>query len=153
MEMIADSHARHVIDDIVTRLKKEYRPEKIILFGSYAYGQPTRDSDIDLFIIKDTAESPFQRRITVRRICYAPDHRIPFQPLVVTPSEWSERLEVGDPFFREIQSRGEILYAKRERVTCSKRLVRESRARYETRGRAARDQRRRRRRVSSPTSR
>jgi len=110
--MIEDSHARHVIDDIVTRLKREYRPEKIILFGSYAYGKPTRDSDIDLFIIKDTPESPFQRRITVRRICHAPDHHIPFQPLVATPSEWTERLKMGDPFFLEIQSKGEMLYAK-----------------------------------------
>ena len=117
--MIADSHARRVIDDMVARLKKEYQPEKIILFGSYAYGQPARDSDIDLFIIKDTTESPFQRRITVRRICHAPDHHIPFQPLVLTPSEWAERLGMGDPFFLEIQRKGETLYAKRGRVTTS----------------------------------
>ena len=103
--MIANSHARRVIDDIVARLKKEYRPEKIILFGSYAYGKPTRDSDIDLFIIKDTSEPPFQRRITVRRICHAPDHHIPFQPLAVTPSEWVERLRIGDPFFGRSKTR------------------------------------------------
>ncbi|MDE3089698.1 MAG: nucleotidyltransferase domain-containing protein [Chloroflexota bacterium] len=152
--MIADPHARRVIDDIVTRLKKEYRPEKIILFGSYAYGKPTRDSDIDLFVIKDTVESPFERRITVRRICHMPKHHIPFQPLVVTPSEWAERLEMGDPFFREIQSKGETLYAaRREGITTSKRLVRQSRAGYEARGRPARNQRRRRSRVSSAASR
>ena len=110
--MIADSHAHFVIDDIVAQLKKEYRPEKIILFGSYAYGEPTRDSDIDMFIIKDTDESPFQRRIPVRRICHAPDHHIPFQPLVVTPSEWSERLEMGDPFFKEIQQKGKVLFSQ-----------------------------------------
>ncbi len=151
--MNADSHARRVIDDIVARLKKEYRPERIILFGSYAYGKPTRDSDIDLFIIKKTSESPFERRITVREICHAPDHHIPFQPLVVTPSEWSAHLKMGDPFFGEIQAKGEILYAKPKRITPSKRLVRESRARYETRRRASRDQRRRRRGISSSASR
>lgn len=109
--MIADSHARRVILDIVERLKKEYQPEKIILFGSYAYGQPTRDSDIDLFIIKDTAEPPFYRGITVRRICHDPHRHVPFEPLVVTPSEWAERLEMGDPFFEEIRDKGQVLYA------------------------------------------
>ncbi len=109
--MIADSRGRAVILNIVDRLKKHYQPDKIILFGSYAYGHPTRDSDIDLLIIKRTSESPFHRRITVRRISHDPSHRIPFQPLVVTPDEWAGRLALGDPFFQEIRDRGELLYA------------------------------------------
>jgi predicted nucleotidyltransferase len=44
--MIADERARKIISDIVEKLIKGYQPDKIILFGSYAYGEPTEDSDV-----------------------------------------------------------------------------------------------------------
>ena len=44
---------RKVIDEIVRKLKTKYRPERVILFGSFANGKPTKDSDIDLLIIKE----------------------------------------------------------------------------------------------------
>jgi hypothetical protein len=45
-----------IISEIVEKIKKEYNPPKIILFGSYAYGTPTKGSDIYLFIVKDADE-------------------------------------------------------------------------------------------------
>ena len=45
-------NAKKVISSIVERLKEKYKPEKIILYGSFAYGKPNRDSDIDILIIK-----------------------------------------------------------------------------------------------------
>lgn len=101
---------REELEVIVQRIVARYQPQKIILFGSYAYGTPDRDSDIDLLIVKETSEIPFMRRVTVRRICHNPHRHVPFQPLVVTPQEWQQRLELRDPFFEEIDRKGEVLY-------------------------------------------
>ena len=50
----------HVIPDILEKIVAGYAPQKVILFGSYAYGEPDEDSDIDLLIIKDTNEPPIR---------------------------------------------------------------------------------------------
>ena len=102
---------KDIIPELVEKIKKDYKPQKIILFGSYAYGKPTRDSDIDLLIIKDTKERPIDRRVRVRRIV---DIRKPisFSPLVVTPKELKFRLNAGDQFFKEIVDKGRELYAR-----------------------------------------
>ena len=109
--MTTDTKVRDIILRIVDKIKKDYGPDKIILFGSYAYGVPGRDSDIDLLIIKDTDDRPIDRRVAVARIVSDPKRFIPFQPIVLTPAEVQERLEVGDQFVREILEKGEVLYA------------------------------------------
>lgn len=105
--------ASQEIRRIVARIVEEYRPQEVILFGSYAYGEPRADSDLDLLIVRDTEEIPFMRRVTVSRICDALHLRIPFQPFVVTPEELRRRLELGDSFFEEICERGKTLYRAR----------------------------------------
>ena len=105
-----DSKSEQTIFDIVEHIVADYQPEKIILFGSYAYGQPHADSDIDLLIIKNTSERPIDRRLAIRRMVYDPHRRIPFSPLVLTPLEVEERLESGDDFLDEILQRGRKLY-------------------------------------------
>ena len=57
-----------VIQNILRKLIEEYTPEKVILFGSYAYGDPDPDSDIDLLIIKETSDRFLDRWVTVQRI-------------------------------------------------------------------------------------
>ena len=109
MNRNADSHT--VIKKIVQRLVTGYPPEKIILFGSYAYGQPDADSDIDLLIIKATEERFFDRLHTVRRVTAGTHPHIPIEPIVLTPAEVQERLKAGDQFLSEILQRGEVLYA------------------------------------------
>lgn len=52
---------RQIILRMVEKIAKEYQPRKIILFGSYAYGEPTQDSDVDLLIIKNTDKRPIDR--------------------------------------------------------------------------------------------
>ncbi len=110
--MVKDPAIKKVILDIVERLKERYQPEKIILYGSFAYGEPNEDSDIDLLIIKDTGERPIDRRIAVRTIVSDIRGGFPFSPLVVTPAEVNSRLEIGDQFFETLLSRGEVLYAR-----------------------------------------
>ena len=109
MNRNADTHA--VIKKIVQRLVSGYPPERIILFGSYAYGQPDTDSDIDLLIIKATEERFFDRLHTVRRVTAETHPHIPIEPIVLTPAEVQERLKAGDQFLSEILQRGEVLYA------------------------------------------
>jgi predicted nucleotidyltransferase len=106
-----DRKVREMILEIVDRITREYRPNKIILFGSYAYGTPTSDSDIDLLIIKDTLERPIDRRVAVRRIVSDPKRLVPFEPIVMTPQEVQRRLDVGDQIVQEILKKGEVLYA------------------------------------------
>ncbi len=102
---------RAELNKIVGQLIEAYRPEKIILFGSYAYGEPDADSDLDLLIIKKTSERFIDRWVNVRRIVADPKRSIPFEPIVLTPDEVEERLAIGDQFIEEIVTKGEILYA------------------------------------------
>lgn len=107
----ADERIEPLLNEIVEKIVRGYPPEKIILYGSYAYGHPDDESDIDLLIVKETDASPFDRRVAVRRIV---DLRVPiaFAPIVVTPRELAERLEIADSFFEEILRKGKVLYAK-----------------------------------------
>jgi len=102
---------RAMIQKIVDRLVDQYPPQKIILFGSYAHGRPGPDSDIDLLIIKATGEGFLERLYTVRRVTVGTHPGIPFDPIVLTPTEIEHRLETGDQFLREILDKGEVLYA------------------------------------------
>jgi len=101
-----------VISRLAEIIAQKYKPEKIILFGSYAYGKPDEESDIDLLIVKETKKSFFARLYEVRRIASKARHGYPFEPVVMTPKEIKERLEVGDQFFEEVLSKGKILYAR-----------------------------------------
>ena len=110
--MVKGKRISKMISEVVDKIRTEYQPEKIILYGSYAYGKPTRDSDIDLFIIKDTDKDGIQRDVEVKRLIYEPERRISISPLVYTPQEVNKRLEIGDDFVEEILTKGEVLYAR-----------------------------------------
>ena len=98
-----------IILEIAEKIKNDYQPDKSILYGSFAYGNPDGDSDIDLLIIKKTSERPIDRRIAVRKIA---DIRQPiaFSPFVITPEELEHRLTIHDSFIEEILNRGKVLY-------------------------------------------
>lgn len=112
IEMVTDKRIRKVILDIAERIKKNYNPDKIILFGSYAYGKPTRDSDIDMLIVKETKKRSMDRWFTLKKLCQDPNRGIPFSPLVFTPKELDYRLSLGDQFIEEILEKGQILYER-----------------------------------------
>ena len=117
-KMIADERVRKIISDIVEKLIEGYQPDKIILFGSYAYGEPTEDSDIDMLIIKDTDKRRIDRCVEVRKLVYDPNRGIPFSPLVYTEREINRRLALGDDFVTEIMEKGGVLYEKRKNASC-----------------------------------
>ena len=99
------------LNKIVKQLVDAYRPEKIILFGSYAYGVPHQDSDLDILIIKKTSQPFIDRLVEVRKILTDPNRSVPFEPIVLTPEELNARLNIGDQFIDEIVTKGEVLYA------------------------------------------
>lgn len=108
---MTDSHdTKKVIQNMVQKLITEYAPKKMILFGSYAYGSPEPDSDIDLLIIKDTSDRFIDRWVTVQRIITGLHPSIPVETLVLTPKEIETRLDIGDQFIKEIIEKGEVLY-------------------------------------------
>ncbi len=102
---------RKIFKKITDKIIKEYKPEKIILFGSYAWGKPKKDSDLDLFIVKKTKTPRGERHIQVDRLLF--DRDIPIDILVYTPREVRQRLLLGDFFIQDIVNQGEILYEKK----------------------------------------
>ena len=91
-------------DDIV----REFAPLQVILFGSYGYGTPTEDSDVDLLVVMAIPESETRRQASEirRRI----PHRFSMDLLVRSPEEIAYRLSYNDWFLREITEKGEVLY-------------------------------------------
>lgn len=93
---------------VARRLGRQLRPKKVILFGSYAYGRPHADSDVDLFIIMKSRLHPAERATQAYGLL---DSRpFPIDILVRTPAEVRHRLSLGDPFIKEIVTRGKTLY-------------------------------------------
>lgn len=104
-----DSHVRDEINDIARQLIQKYHPEKVIIFGSAAYGTFGQDSDLDLLIIKKGVDEVrrHERHLTVRMLLES-DYSL--DVLVYTPYEIKKRLFIGDPFIKKILSDGKILY-------------------------------------------
>ena len=92
-------------------IAERFQPDKIILFGSYAYGTPHADSDIDLLVIMP-CRNQLDMGVKIRLALAAP---FPMDLIVRTPKELRWRLEEGDTFHTEIVSRGKVLYEKGHR--------------------------------------
>jgi len=98
------------LKDAVEKIVTKLNPEKIILFGSYAQGSPTPDSDVDLLIIMETNLSQKERSWQVSSILLP--RPFPMDILVKTPQEVNQALNSQDMFVREIFSRGIVLYER-----------------------------------------
>ncbi len=101
--------AQAEIKNITRKIVRNYKPEKIILFGSFAYGKPKASSDIDMLIVKKTKKRRIDR---IKEILYMIDNNLPFEPIVYTPGELKERLTLGDLFLQTVMQKGKILYEK-----------------------------------------
>ena len=100
-----------IVQRIVRGLHPEgLYPEQIILFGSYGYGSPTNDSDVDLLVIMETSDRPADRYLAVSRLIRP--RPFPLDILVKTPAEITQALEKGDFFIREIVTKGQTLYER-----------------------------------------
>jgi predicted nucleotidyltransferase len=94
------------------RIGRDFRPHKIILFGSYACGTPTADSDVDLLVILPFEGKPAYK---ATEIALKANPHFPMDLLARTPRQVRERLAMGDFFMRDILRKGKVLYASDNR--------------------------------------
>jgi len=98
-------------EELIRRLVQALQPDKIVLFGSYARGVATADSDVDLLIVMETTDPPAERYLRVSRLLRP--RPFPVDILVRTPAEIRQALSEGDFFVREILENGLVLYERR----------------------------------------
>ena len=99
------------IKDLSEQIAREFHPNKIILFGSYAYGNPTPDSDVDLLVIMNTKAKEIDRYVAVSNLLYP--RQFPVDILVKTPKEMeAEARKKGNFFMREILKKGKVIYER-----------------------------------------
>lgn len=94
----------------VQRIAQALRPDKIILFGSYANGTPTPDSDVDLLVVMKTSASSKERSWAVSQLLIP--RPFPVDILVRTPKEIRQALDQSDFFIQEIVTQGKVLYER-----------------------------------------
>lgn len=97
------------IESKVEIIARKSRPEKIVLFGSYAKGEPKPASDVDLLVIMDTQRPIWDLAV---EISLAVKHTFPMDIIVRTPQEIAERLALGDFFIQSIMKQGKVLYER-----------------------------------------
>lgn len=106
-KLVLPEKYRQWVGEAVEKIVDQYKPQKIVLFGSAARGDVREGSDIDLLIIKETSVRSLERIEEVLK-CLPLEN--PAEPHVYTPQEIRERLHEGDPFLTEALQRGTVLY-------------------------------------------
>ena len=101
---------KSLINTILKRLVENLDIVKIIIFGSYVSGKPTKDSDLDLLIIVNTKEKGIKRYALVSELLEP--RKIPMDIIVKTPDEIKNRTKMFDPFIMNILKTGKVLYEK-----------------------------------------
>ena len=95
--------------EVSQRIVREFQPERIILFGSYAYGNATSDSDVDLLVVLPFEGKGFRKSLEIlNRV--NPD--FPIDLLARRPDDTARRYQEGDPLIREAIDRGKVLYER-----------------------------------------
>ena len=102
--MVTRQDIQATCDDIV----REFAPLQVILFGSYAYGTPTEDSDVDMLVVMDIPKSEFRNKAV--EIQQHIPRRFSMDLLVRSPEEIAYRVSYNDWFLREIAEKGELLH-------------------------------------------
>ena len=106
-----------VLEDLVSSLKSS-DPYKIILFGSYANGNPNENSDIDIMVILDndhvskTYEERLNKKIFIRNLIIEINRKIPIDILVYSKEELNLIKNHGNYFIDEIEKTGKVIYEK-----------------------------------------
>ena len=95
------------INQVVEQIVEKFKPEKIILFGSYARGNPRPESDVDMLVVMDTPLKDVRQAI---EICQQIEYRFGLDLIVHTPKHLAERVKKGDWFLRDVLKEGKVLY-------------------------------------------
>ncbi|MBI5351277.1 MAG: nucleotidyltransferase domain-containing protein [Chloroflexi bacterium] len=101
-----------VIRAVVRQIAEQFKPRKIILFGSYARGNPRPESDVDLLVVMDTPLKEWEQSLKIRHslgVMFGMD-------LVVrTPKKLAQRVKMGDSFIQDVLKEGKVLYESSSR--------------------------------------
>lgn len=95
------------IDTFVRRLVTEFQPQRVVLFGSYARGTPTKDSDVDLLVVMPHQGPPAMKAAEIRTAIRA---GFPLDLIVRSPAAIRARVDMGDYFINDILQQGHSLY-------------------------------------------
>lgn len=98
------------IELLCREIAREFHPDKIILFGSRAYGNPRPESDVDLLIVMPYKGSPFKQAGVIINHLINSVGIVPLDVLVRTSKEVQARIRMGDRFISEIIKRGRVMY-------------------------------------------
>ena len=98
------------ITELSQKIATGFQPEKIILFGSYAYGVPDNDSDVDLLVILPFQGKSFRKSL---EILNKTNPKFPVDLITRKPEDAIKRYAEGDPLIREALNKGKILYEQR----------------------------------------
>lgn len=101
--------ARADIQRVVDTIARQFDPERIILFGSYAYGTPTSDSDVDLLVILPVESNTFRKAVEILNQVHPP---FAVDLLARDPRDAARRYAQGDPLIGEAMDRGMVLYER-----------------------------------------
>ncbi len=99
--------SKRIIKKVAQEIVNHFHPRQVILFGSHAYGTPTKDSDVDLLVIMETEERNLPQALKISRTI---SHPFPMDLVVLKPHEVQTRLAGGDLVLREILTKGEVLF-------------------------------------------
>ena len=97
------------IAELSERIVRDFQPERIILFGSYAYGQPRPDSDVDLLVVLPFEGTGFRKSLEILNRL-APDFSLDL--LARRPEDTARRYREGDPLIREALDHGKVVYER-----------------------------------------
>ena len=97
-----------LLREMVSKIVKHFHLDKVILFGSRAWGKPTGESDVDILVVMDVNGSPIRKAAEISRI--ARPRFLPMDIIVRTPDEIEHRKGIGDPFIKRIMNHGKVLY-------------------------------------------
>ena len=95
------------IKDLCRQIVTDFKPEKIVLFGSYARGTPTVDSDLDFLVVMPFKGRSVNQAIRIRRRISTD---MPLDLVVRTPQQIERRLKMNDFFIKEVIDQGHVLY-------------------------------------------
>lgn len=101
--------AMREIRSLVRKIAAEFKPQRIILFGSHAYGRPNEDSDVDILVILPGNGNAADRSLEIRRRLRP---RFPLDLVTRTASEVERRLKLNDWFMHDIMEKGITLYER-----------------------------------------
>ena len=102
--------ALNEIQELTRRIAEQFHPDKIILFGSHAYGIPKEYSDVDLLVIMPFEGHPFDKSMEILNTL-DPDFSV--DVIVRDPNDADKRYNEFDPLIREAFDRGKVLHVRR----------------------------------------